>query len=252
MRQGKKLLFVGETCFAQTTEFKGTNSFSGIRYHESGYQFRALLEHQGFEVTHIPCHLVPRDYPRTVQGLAAYDVVLFSDVGADTFLLLPDMVRTGVRVPNLLKVTAEYVRQGGGFGMIGGYMTFQGINGSARYHASPIEEILPVTILPYDDRVEVPDGADLRCNPASSAVLEGFPEEWPYILGYNKVEAKQGADVLVSYNGDPIISLWSCEKGRTLAYATDCAPHWAPSAITGWEFYERLWGRLCSWLAGGQ
>jgi uncharacterized membrane protein len=108
MLLGKKLLFVGETCFAQTTEFKGTNSFSAVRFHESGHQLKVLLGQQGFEVTHIPCHLVHRDYPRTVQGLAAYDAILFSDVGADTFLLLPDMVRTGVRVPNLLKVTAEY------------------------------------------------------------------------------------------------------------------------------------------------
>jgi uncharacterized membrane protein len=250
MKQGKKILFVGESCFAQTIEYKGNNSFSGVRYHESGYLFRALLEKQGFEVTHLPCHLVPRDYPRTAQVLSAYDAILFSDVGADTFLLLPDMVRNGVRVPNLLKVTAEYVRLGGGFGMIGGYMTFQGINGSARYHASPIEEILPVTILPWDDRVEVPEGADLVCAPSAHTLLDGFPEQWPYILGYNKVTAKPDAEVLVSYNGDPIISLSSCGKGRTLAFATDCAPHWAPGAITGWEYYAPLWGRLCSWLAG--
>ena len=42
--------------------------------------------------------------------------------------------------------------------MIGGYYSFQGINGGARYHRTPVEEVLPVECLPYDDRVEVPEG----------------------------------------------------------------------------------------------
>ena len=36
--------------------------------------------------------------------------------------------------------------------MVGGYYSFQGINGGARYHGTPVEEALPVEILPYDDR----------------------------------------------------------------------------------------------------
>ena len=42
--------------------------------------------------------------------------------------------------------------------MVGGYYSFQGINGGARYHGTPVEEVLPVEILPYDDRIEVPEG----------------------------------------------------------------------------------------------
>ena len=51
-----------------------------------------------------------------------------------------------------------YVERGGGLLMVGGYYSFQGINGGARYHGTPVEEVLPVEILPYDDRVEVPEG----------------------------------------------------------------------------------------------
>ena len=43
--------------------------------------------------------------------------------------------------------------------MVGGYYTFQGINGAARYHRTPIEEILPVTMQAHDDRYEVPDAS---------------------------------------------------------------------------------------------
>jgi len=244
------ILFVGESCFAQTFEYKGYNQFSGVQYHEGAPRMRAALEPFGHRFTHIPCHLVARDFPRSLERLSEYDVVLFSDVGADTFLLLPDMVRTGVRTPNLLKLVKEYVRQGGGFGMIGGYMTFQGINGSARYASTPVEEILPVSILPHDDRVEVPDGADLTCDPGSHPALEGLPAEWPYILGYNRLRAKPDAAVLVAFDGDPILALGEYGKGRTMAFASDCGPHWAPAPFHTWAFYPALWNNLCQWLAG--
>ncbi len=243
------ILFVGESCFAQTFEFKGYNNFSGVHYHEGAHRMVAALEPFGHRITHIPCHLVARDFPRTAEPLAEYDVILFSDVGADTFLLLPDMVRTGTRVPNLLKLVREYVRNGGGFGMIGGYMTFQGINAAARYHATPIEEILPVSIQPYDDRVEVPDGAELSCDPSSHPALNGLPAQWPYLLGYNRLTAKLGAEVLVSYENDPILTLGTYGEGRTFAFAGDCGPHWSPAPFHTWAHYPSLWNNLCLWLA---
>lgn len=122
-------------------------------------------------VTHIPCHRVALDYPRSVEELAKYDAVLFSDVGSNTFLLLPDMVKTGKRVKNLLKVTRDYVANGGGFCMIGGYMTYQGMEAKGKWKDSIIEKILPVELQSGDDRVEVPEGADLSCVPDSHPIL---------------------------------------------------------------------------------
>ena len=58
--------------------------------------------------------------------------------------------------------------------MIGGYYSFQGINGGARYHKTPVEEVLPVTCLPVDDRVEVPEGfAPVVDRPAEPSDPEG-------------------------------------------------------------------------------
>ena len=42
--------------------------------------------------------------------------------------------------------------------MIGGYFSFQGIDGRARWHRTPVEEVLPVECLPHDDRLEIPEG----------------------------------------------------------------------------------------------
>ena len=147
-----KILFVGESAIVHTTEYKGYDTFSATRYGEAFPVMGDMLRGLGHEVTHIPCHLVPRLFPRTVEGLREYDVIFFSDVGSNTFLLLPDMLATGKPVPNLLKLTCQYVEQGGGFAMIGGYMTFQGIDGKGKYKNSALEKILPVELYYGDDR----------------------------------------------------------------------------------------------------
>lgn len=41
--------------------------------------------------------------------------------------------------------------------MIGGWGSFIGLHGMARYYDTPIEKTLPITLLKYDDCVEVPE-----------------------------------------------------------------------------------------------
>ncbi len=249
LNHGKKVLLVGESCIVHTYETKGYDQFLNIRYNEFARLFAPLLEASGHQVTHLPAHLVPTAFPNTLESLMAYDVVLISDVGANTFLLHPDTMRFGKRTPNLLKLIRSYVAAGGGFGMIGGYMTFMGIDGKARYKDTPVEEVLPVTLMERDDRVEAPEGADIIIDPQSHALLQGIPEAWPYILGYNRVFAKPEAQVLVSYENDPILTIGTYEKGRTMAWATDCSPHWLPVAFYDWEPYGKLWDRIIGYLA---
>ena len=128
-----------------------------------------------------------RNSDTAITNIGKYDVVLLSDIGSNTMLLHPDTSRFCKRTVNTLKLIKEYVENGGGFGMIGGYMTFQGMEAKGKYKDTYIEEILPVNLLNYDDRTEVPEGADLKINPDSHVILNGLPEEWPYILGYNRL-----------------------------------------------------------------
>lgn len=249
MNRNLKILFVGESCVVHTIEFKGYDNFCGTRYNESALIMKDVFEKLGHSFTHIPCHRVPFDFPNELEALKEYDVVVFSDVGSNTFLLHPDTSRFCKRTPNLLKLVKQYVSQGGGFAMIGGYMTFQGIEAKGKYKDTVIEEILPVNLLAYDDRVEIPEGADLCADPSAHVILEGIPEKWPFILGYNRLIAKDDAEVIVEFEGDPIITLGNYGEGRTLAYATDCAPHWAPPEMYQWVYYEKLWDRLVRWLA---
>ena len=55
------------------------------------------LEERGHTVTWMAAHEVPNDFPFEARGLADFDVVLISDVGADSFLLHPDTWRHGLR-----------------------------------------------------------------------------------------------------------------------------------------------------------
>lgn len=250
MGEKKKVLFAGESCVVHSVEFKGYDNFFGTRYNESALTIKKIIENEGYEFTHIPCHLIPFSFPASKEMLSQYDVVIISDVGSNTFLLHPETVRFSKRMPNLLKVIKEYVADGGGFVMIGGYMTFQGIDAKARYSGTVIEEILPVDIYPYDDRVEVPEGADIINKGINHPILDGLPEKWPYILGYNKLIPKQSGEVLISYEGDPIITAGTYENGRTVAFATDCMPHWAPPEMLEWEYYGKLWDNILSWVSG--
>ena len=96
-------------------------------------------------------------------------------------------------MPNRLKLLRDWVAGGGGLMMIGGYFSFQGINGAARWHKTPVEEALPVTCLPFDDRVEMPEGFSAELVEPGHPVLEGLGGDWPLLLGVNEVELKTEA-----------------------------------------------------------
>ena len=76
--------------------------------------------------------------------------------------------------------------------MAGGYLSLQGIYGSARYHRTPIEEVLPVTISAVDDRVEKPEGINPIVKKAEHPIMQGVEGEWPYLLGFKRGSTKRG------------------------------------------------------------
>jgi uncharacterized membrane protein len=139
--------------------------------------------------------------------------------------------------------------------MVGGYYSFQGINGGARYHGTPVEEVLPVEILPYDDRIEVPEGFTPVIENKAHPILAGFTGDWPPLLGFNEVRAKSGAEVLATasadYDGKPLLVAGTFGKGRTLAWTSDIGPHWLPPEFDAWSGYARLWRQALEWLVGG-
>ena len=151
-------------------------------------------------------------------------------------------------MPNRLAVIEQYVRDGGGLLMIGGYLSFAGIEGKARYHDTPVEAALPVVISATYDRAERPEGVRPDVTQAGHPLLAGIPEEWPVLLGYNQVTAKAGAQVLVSCDTDPLLTVGRHGAGRAAAFASDCAPHWCPPGFMNWPGYDVIRGNLVRWL----
>ncbi|TIM17978.1 MAG: cytoplasmic protein, partial [Mesorhizobium sp.] len=105
--------------------------------------------------------------------------------------------------------------------MFGGYYSFQGINGGARYRKTSVEEVLPVNCLAFDDRVEVPEGFAPVINSSSShPILKGLGSDWPILLGFNEVTLKDGAEVLATVSSDygslPLLVTCHYGKGRTV------------------------------------
>ena len=251
MSDAKKILLAGESWVTQATHIKGFDQFPTVTFHRGADGFLAALADLPFDITYMPCHEAQTDFPATAEALAAYDAVVLSDIGADTLLLHPDTWIHSRTTPNRLSALERYVANGGGLAMIGGYLSFQGINGSARFRGTAVEEVLPVTLQPYDDRIEVPQGMAPEAV-GTHPILDGIDGDWPPILGFNEVTAKPNATVLATasdlYRRLPILAVGTHGGGRSMVWTSDIGPHWLPAATFKWPHFARLWSQALGWL----
>ena len=81
--------------------------------------------------------------------------------------------------------------------MVGGYLTFSGVDAKGKWHDTAVQEVLPVEVLTVDDRMEHCEGVK-PVTVGEHEALKGIPTDWPEVLGYNKVIAKQEAEVPVT------------------------------------------------------
>ncbi len=242
----KKVLIAGESWFIYMTHVKGFDTFYTAKYEEGVEPLRKAFINNGIEVSYLPNHLVAEQFPNTLEELKQYDCIIFSDMGANTVLLSNDVFERGQRRPDRLALVKEYVEQGGSFMMVGGYMSFAGIDAKARFGQTAIADILPVACLDIDDRVETPQGVTptvVKEHP----VLAGL-NDWPHFLGYNKTKPIAEGEVLMNIGEDPFIAVRKVGKGKTAVFTSDCAPHWGSPEFVAWENYDKLWGNLFSYL----
>jgi uncharacterized membrane protein len=141
---------------------------------------------------------------------------------------------------------AESIRRGSGLAMFGGWESFHGRLGE--YHHTPLAEVLPVEMLKADDRRNFAQPC-LVCQTAEHPILAGLP--WgqpPGIGGLNAIRPKPGSEVLltaapfaVSRRGTSfeftegeaaaLLVVGRFGLGRTVALATDVAPHWVGGLV---------------------
>lgn len=242
----RPVLLLGESWFIHSIHQKGFDSFETSEYVEGAGRFIAAMQDRGLSVDYVPAHRIESDMPADAEGLARYGCVVLSDVGANTFLLSRQTFGSSIVGPNRLVEIADYVDRGGGLVMVGGYMSFSGIGGKARFGSSPLASVLPVNMLSVDDRVERPDGvAPVVRTP--HPIVDGLPGEWPLLLGYNRVTPKPEAAVVATCDEDPLLVVGTHGDGRTVAFTSDLAPHWAPPGFVEWPSYGSLWDNILRW-----
>jgi uncharacterized membrane protein len=251
-KQRIRVLLAGESWVSESTHHKGWDFFSSTVYETGIRELAKALAGTDIELEHLPGHLVPERFPLSPEELSAWQVVILSDIGANSLLLHPATWTGGRTMPNRLRLLEQWVLAGGGLAMCGGYYSFAGIYGAAKYYRTPIEELLPVRIHPFDDRLEVPEGVVPETVRPGHPLLEGIGGPWPALLGLNELTMKPEAELVLRAGAHPLLAVAARGRGRTLAWATDIGPHWCPESFTTWSGYAALWKNVMHWLAGGE
>ena len=243
-----KILIAGESWTSHTIHIKGFDTFTTSVYEEGVKWLKEALEKANHQVTFIPNHHASEKFPKTKKEISEYDVVILSDIGSNTLLLPSATFSRSEKTPNRCKLIKEYVENGGGFCMIGGYMSFTGIDAKTRYGETEVKDILPVDLLKYDDRVERPEGIVPKIV-VKHEIFEGIEGEFPFFLGYNKtLSDNTKGEVIALIDEDPFIATGKFGKGKSVAFTSDCAPHWGSKEFVEWKYYDKLWQNIIKWL----
>ncbi|OZF51362.1 glutamine amidotransferase [Rhodococcus sp. 14-1411-2a] len=247
---GKKVLIAGESWMTSSTHVKGVDEFTVHSYVEGVGPLRDALASRGHEVVHMPAHLVPTQFPGNADALSEFDVVVLSDIGANSIQLAPNVFDRFQAGEDRLVELRNWVHDGGALMMIGGYLSFSGFQARAAFRQTALADALPVTMLPEDDRVETPGGMIPVVVDGTHPTVSGSGTEWPALLGYNRVIAKDGVAVPATINGDPLVAAGAYGKGRSAVFTSDCSPHWAPPEFCEqWLGYTNLFDGLITWLS---
>jgi len=245
-----RVLVAGESWITRSTHIKGVDSFTTHSYVTGVGPLRTALESRGHEVEHLPAHLVPSSFPGSLVALGAYDVVILSDIGANSVQLAPGVFDSGIPGDDRLARLTDWVRAGGGLLMVGGYLSFTGFASKAGYRNTVLHEVLPVELLAEDDRVEMPAGVVPQTFGEAHPVLSGVTGAWPALLGYNRVRLRPDSTLIATVGDDPLVALAQRGNGRCAVFTSDCGPHWAPESFCEkWDGYAEVFGGLVEWLA---
>lgn len=253
-----EVLLVGESWISAATHYKGFDQFSSVTFHRGAEPLVEALRDSDFALTYMTAHEAAEGFPFTLEALRRYRAIILSDIGSNTLLLPQSVWMHGQTAPNRLRLIRDWTAEGGGLMMIGGYLTFQGIDGRGRWRRTPVEDALPVTCLPYDDRIEAPEGFKPEIVGAPDhPILQGLGQDWPMLLGANEVVLRDGPEVDLlarlpaEQGGHPLLVTGRHGKGRTLAWTSDIGPHWLPESFVKWPGYATLWRNALAWVTAG-
>jgi uncharacterized membrane protein len=219
-----------------------------------------------------PVEHAKHGFPKTLEELLEYDVVIHSDILKESF--------TPEQLQNIARLVEEY---GGGFVMIGGASAF----GRGGYHRTILDRVIPVAMERSEDlearpiQMQVPSRAWPHPLMALGSTLEQTRAIWtakfPKLYGCNTVDhAKAGAIVLGQdpsrrNSSGPMLLMAAQEigRGRSIAFTSDTTRSWGRDFETLWgepidpaqplseancdaRYYRQFWVNAVRWLAAGK
>ncbi len=182
--------------------------------------------------------------------------MIISDVEAKCFHLYPAFFNRYrrenkiVTFPDRLEVTKGWIFDGGGMMMLGGWLSFSGVQSRSGWGRSVLQEALPVECLLIEDLVESSSGFTAEIVAPNHPIIKDLPwHTFPPIFGYNEVKEKQNGEVLVRVKetGHPLVVVGEYGRGRVFTYMSDPAPHWGIN-FELWEAYDVFWQRALQWV----
>ena len=152
-------------------------------------------------------------------------------------LILSDFHHSHLKSEESL-IVQRVQEKGMGLLMVGGWGSFFG----GGYAGSKIEKLLPIKIKTKDDRINYSPGLRVFPTEKNNALRGLFFNQGPVICGLNQVSSKEGSRTLLggfplilmgdgavkaSSRSYPVLVTGKAGQGRTAAFTTDFAPHWA-------------------------
>ncbi len=246
----KKIMLVGESWLTYSVHVKGADAFYTSGYETGKEWLEKAIKNAGYECVFMPNHEAMNEFPFKLEELKEYECIILSDIGANTLLLPSATFNRSEKRPNRCNLLKEYVENGGALLMIGGYMTFSGIDAKGKWHDTKVQDVLPVEVLTRDDRIEHCEGISPDIIIKDHPVFNGIDEKIPDVLGYNKTIAKKDAEIVAEVEGNPFIAFGKYGNGKSGVFTTDCAPHWAPPEFCEWKYYNKLFANIIDYLIG--
>jgi uncharacterized membrane protein len=180
------------------------------------------------------------------EQLKTFDLVIFQNFNHRPY-----------HMSQYLDGIAQYVRDGGAFAMIGGDQSFS----AGDYAGTPIEEILPVSLLPQGPTTVDETPAKLILTDAGlrhpvtelSSTAAASWAKLPELPGLNTTgPLKSGGQTLLESNqGRPVLVVGEAGRGRVMALLTDSSWYWsfvAAGESQGPRAYETFWHSAIRWL----
>ncbi len=230
------------------------------RYMRSAFKNDPTIDLLSFIILRTPANII--DVPLQEQSLIPFPVetLFVNELKNFDLVIFDDFFYRPYLNLNHLERLKEFVREGGGFAVIGGPNFF----GQEGYDGSPLEEILPARFSGKEDyRRDLPSGVKLSrlgtFHPMTRFSSDGNSpqslwQEMPPLDGINLLEAKSSGTVLLESTDGiprPILVVGNYGKGRVSILGTDFSWKWYMGMLAqgkgNWA-YLRFMERMVRWL----